>query len=178
MEVSHGLKYIYLTCFLWIWVLYVSLGRWQEISKMELISDFFFIYSFVCLFIVRPLFFPYKRGRTRILRYACKTDQDDFTHWIYFWPSNLMEEISPISGINVLIWLREKCPYSEFLWSVRTEYGEIRSISRYPVQMWENAGQKNSKYGRLSCSDNQLRIKLKDKYTSCFHSFSQNFYET
>ena len=104
MEVSHGLKYIYLTCFLWIWVLYVSLGRWQEISKMELISDFFFIYSFVCLFIVRPLFFPYKRGRTRILRYACKTDQDDFTHWIYFWPSNLMEEISPISGINVLIY--------------------------------------------------------------------------
>ena len=50
---------------------------------MELISEyFFFIYSFVCVFILCPLFFPYKGGRTRALRYACKTDQDDFALWI------------------------------------------------------------------------------------------------
>ena len=44
--------------------------------------------------------------------------------------------------------LREKCPYSELFWSVffyiRTEYGEIRSISPYSVQMWENLDQNNS----------------------------------
>ena len=53
--------------------------------------------------------------------------------------------------------LREKCPYSEFLWSVFshiwTEYGEIRSNSLYSVRMWENANQKNSKYGHFSRSD-------------------------
>ena len=49
--------------------------------------------------------------------------------------------------------LREKCPYSEFFWSlfslIRTEYGEIR---RYSVWMRENAYQKNSEYGHFSRS--------------------------
>ena len=43
--------------------------------------------------------------------------------------------------------LRKKCPYSELFWSALSafsriwiEYGEIRSISPYLVQMWENAG--------------------------------------
>ena len=44
--------------------------------------------------------------------------------------------------------MREKCPYSELFWSVfsriRTEYGEIRSISPYPIRMRENTNQKNS----------------------------------
>ena len=35
--------------------------------------------------------------------------------------------------------LREKCPYSEFFWSVfscnRTEYGEIRGIFPYSVRV-------------------------------------------
>ena len=52
--------------------------------------------------------------------------------------------------------LRKKCPYSEFLLSVfsriQTEYGEIRSISTYLVQMWENKDQKNSEYGHFSRS--------------------------
>ena len=38
--------------------------------------------------------------------------------------------------------LREKCPNTEFCWSVfsriRTEYGEIQSISLYLVRMQEN----------------------------------------
>ena len=45
--------------------------------------------------------------------------------------------------------LRKKFPYSELFWSaffphfpsvIRTEYGEIGSVSPYSFQMWENAG--------------------------------------
>ena len=50
--------------------------------------------------------------------------------------------------------LQEKCLYSEFFWSVfsriRTEYGKIRSISPYSVQIRENTDQKNSEYGHFS----------------------------
>ena len=46
--------------------------------------------------------------------------------------------------------LREKCPYSELFWFVfsriKTECREIRSVSPYSVQMWENMDQNNSKY--------------------------------
>ena len=48
---------------------------------------------------------------------------------------------------------REKCPYSEFVWSVfsriRTEYGEILRISPYSVRMRENTDRKNSEYGHF-----------------------------
>ena len=47
----------------------------------------------------------------------------------------------------------KKCPYSDFFWSVfsriRTEYGEIRSISPYSVRMREHMGKKNSEYGHF-----------------------------
>ena len=47
--------------------------------------------------------------------------------------------------------LHEKCPYWELFWSrfsrLRTEYGEIRSISPYSVQMREIGDQNNSEYG-------------------------------
>ena len=53
--------------------------------------------------------------------------------------------------------LRKKCPYSELFWSVfsniRTEYGEIRSIFLYSVQMRKNTNQNNSEYGHFSCSE-------------------------
>ena len=46
--------------------------------------------------------------------------------------------------------LRKMCPYSELFWLafsyIRTEYGEIRSISLYWVRMRENANQNNSEY--------------------------------
>ena len=52
--------------------------------------------------------------------------------------------------------LRKMCPYSELFWSVFsriwTEYREIRSISPYSVQIWENADQNNSEYGHFSRS--------------------------
>ena len=44
--------------------------------------------------------------------------------------------------------LRKKCPFLKLFSSafsrIRTEYGEIRSISPYSVQMRENADQNNS----------------------------------
>ena len=52
--------------------------------------------------------------------------------------------------------LRIECPYLELFWSVfsciRTEYGEIRSISLYSVPMRENTDQNNSKYGHFLSS--------------------------
>ena len=52
--------------------------------------------------------------------------------------------------------LRKKCPYSEYVWSIfsrlRTENGEIRSISPYSVWMRENADQNNSEYVHFSSS--------------------------
>ena len=49
--------------------------------------------------------------------------------------------------------LREKCPYSELVWSafsrIRTEYGEIIRISPYSVRMRGNADQNNSEYGHF-----------------------------
>ena len=56
--------------------------------------------------------------------------------------------------------LREKCPYSEFFWSVFscicTEYGEILSMSPYSARLRENTNQKNSKYGHFSHSVENL----------------------
>ena len=52
--------------------------------------------------------------------------------------------------------LRKQCPYSEVFWyaffRIRTEYGEIRSISPDSVQMRENADQNNSEQGNFSRS--------------------------
>ena len=54
------------------------------------------------------------------------------------------------------------CPYSELFWSafsrIRTEYGEIPSISPYSVRMREKADQNNSKY------ENMLRSGLSSYY--------------
>ena len=61
----------------------------------------------------------------------------------------LSEVLSSGEEDNLL--LRKKCPYSELFWFVfsriRTEYGYIRCISPYSVQMWENADQNQSEYG-------------------------------
>ena len=74
-----------------------------------------------------------------------------------FWKAKLV----PAKLIEVFIslfqiTLREKCPYSGFFWSVfsclRTEYGEMRSISPYSVRIRENTDQKNSEYGHFSRS--------------------------
>ena len=60
--------------------------------------------------------------------------------------------------------LRKRCPYSELLWSaffpIWTEYGEIRSISPYLVQMWANADQNNTEYGHFLRSDYLINIYL------------------
>ena len=50
----------------------------------------------------------------------------------------------------------KKYPYSELFWSafshIRTEYGEIPSISPYSVLMRENADQNNTEYRHFSRS--------------------------
>ena len=60
--------------------------------------------------------------------------------------------------------LRKKCPYLEFFWPtfsrIWNEYGEIRSISSYSVQMRENTDQKNSEYGHFSSSVRDTSISL------------------
>ena len=56
---------------------------------------------------------------------------------------------SSLIGLGVT--LRKESYCSELFWSVfsriRTEYGEIRSISPYSARMWENTDQNNSEYG-------------------------------
>ena len=49
--------------------------------------------------------------------------------------------------------MHEKCPYSQLFWSsfsrIRTEYGEIRSISPHSVRMWQITDQNISEYGHF-----------------------------
>ena len=57
--------------------------------------------------------------------------------------------------------LRENCPYSELFWAVfsyiRTEYGQIHSISPYLVRMRENTDQTYSEYGHFLHNVSQIR---------------------
>ena len=45
------------------------------------------------MFVLCPLLFPYREGNE--WNSACKTDQTNFTDWMSFLPSNLIEEIGP-----------------------------------------------------------------------------------
>ena len=62
------------------------------------------------------------------------------------------------------ITLRKKCPYSELFWSafscIRAEYGEIRSISPYSVQMRENADQYNAECGHFLRSISPYSVQM------------------
>ena len=67
-----------------------------------------------------------------------------------------MLELISFTFYNHALQLREKCPYSEFLWSVFShiwnKYGETLGISLYLVQMRENTDHKNSEYRHFSDS--------------------------
>ena len=73
--------------------------------------------------------------------------------------------------------LRKRRPYSELFWSVfsriRTEYGEIRSISPYSVRMRENVDQNNSEYWHLLRSVTDLKTLnfLKNFFDKTRHLF-------
>ena len=54
---------------------------------------------FVCVFVLRLLLLPSREGRTLALRSECKIDQADFTDWMSFLPSDLIEEISQDSDV-------------------------------------------------------------------------------
>ena len=68
--------------------------------------------------------------------------------------------------------LREKCPYSEFFWSVFsriwTEYGEILLIGR----MRENMDQKNSEYGRFLHTAFVFSLLYECTSKLCFEHYS------
>ena len=68
-------------------------ANWLKLlMKKNLILYLEFIIS-VCLFYVL-YYSPIWGGRTRVLSYACKTDQIDFTDWMSFLPFKLMDEIN------------------------------------------------------------------------------------
>ena len=68
--------------------------------------------------------------------------------------------------IFVVLALREKCSYSELLWSVfsriRAEYGEIICISPYSVQLRENTDKNNSKCGDFFAQCRSCRYHVSD----------------
>ena len=88
-----------------------------------------------------------------MLRITCKRTQEFLTQEIFF--SQISTMLFFHHFLNNMS-LRKKCPYWELFWSVfsriRTEYGEIRSISLYSVQMRENTDQNNSEKGHFSRS--------------------------
>ena len=61
---------------------------------VSLVCNFVIIYKCVYVFVLCPLLFPYREGRTRALSSACKTNRADSTDWMPFLPSNFIEEIS------------------------------------------------------------------------------------
>ena len=73
----------------------------------------------------------------------------------------------------------EKCPYSELLWfafsRIRTEYGEIRSISPYSVEIRENADQNNSEYGNFLRSVFKKSEILSNMISNNIYNKSQHF---
>ena len=71
-----------------------------------------------------------------------------FSGFCSVWKTRLVSIQSSLST------LCKTCPYSELFQSafshIRTEYGEIRSISQYSVRMRKNADQNNSKHVHFS----------------------------
>ena len=92
----------------------------------------------------------FKRHRKATL--GCNGLIKNLFHIEIFRKSRIMMAIWNLDGFT----LREMCPYSEFFWSVfsrnQTEYGEIRNVSPYSVQMRKNTDQKNSEYRYFSRS--------------------------
>ena len=96
-------------------------------------------------------------------------------------PRSTMREKCPysdnisIQNKYISVKLRETNPYSEFSWSVFsriwTEYGEIRNVSPYLVQMLENANHKNLEYGYNSRSLTEIYTNFVWQY--CFADSSK-----
>ena len=93
---------------------------------------------------------------TRWLQYGVsRSNQEDLT-WQEIWRTTM----------------RKKFPYPELLRSafsrIRTEYGEILSISPYSVRMRENADQNNSEYGNFSRSYPFIQVSLEWRFSELF----------
>ena len=74
--------------------------------------------------------------------------------------------------------LLEKCPYSEFFWSVfsriSTEYGKMQTISRYSVQM-RDTDQKNTEYQHFSRSDTKYNDHKNARTNGSFEALLRRF---
>ena len=74
-----------------------------------------------------------------------------------------LQILSATSTSTVATTLHEKCPYSEFPWSVffriRTERSDLQCKSPYSVRMRESTDEKNSEYGHYLYSDYFLPLK-------------------
>ena len=72
-----------------------------------------------------------------------------FGYFLHAW----MKHVRVLTKERKNITRREKCPYSEFFWSVfsriRIEYGEIQNS----IQMRGNTDEKNSEYEHFSHSE-------------------------
>ena len=100
---------------------------------------------------------------TLIRRYSSKRhssfldNQMKFSHcYVEATATALGTDLGPFQ-ISMMQPLHRKFSYAEVLWSafsrIRTEYGEIRSISLYSVRMRKNADQNNSEYVHFSRSE-------------------------
>ena len=58
------------------------------------------IFYVAILFVLHSLVFPHGGGRTQALSATCKTDRADFTNWMSFLPSNVIEEISLTQALS------------------------------------------------------------------------------
>ena len=93
--------------------------------------------------------------------------------------------IGGLKYLNILkiLWykhtLSEKCPYSEFFWSVYSciwiEYEEILCISPYWLWIKEYTDQKNSEYGRFSRNDNLMTSSAIGSSPSSIKNIKRNY---
>ena len=84
--------------------------------------------------------------------YLIRYKKDIFQYLFYL--THLHRPVHTMSFISVTkTSLREKCPYSEFFWSlfscIWTEFEDLLRKSPYSVQMQENIDERNSKHGRF-----------------------------
>ena len=85
----------------------------------------------------------------------------------YWYVNSLKNTTNLVLKMNIT--LRKKCPYSEFFWSkfsrIWIAYEEILRIYLFPVRMWENTDDKNSKNGHFHAfllSGDDLSVTFKE----------------
>ena len=103
----------------------------------------------------------FSSSTSNIILYKHKICNPTIPSIIIIWKISFWDLTSPKAKLGQNL-LRKKGPYSELFWSafsrIRTEYGEIRSISPYSIRMWKNADRNNYDYGLSSHNDYDVII--------------------